>query len=92
MGDNAADLYELLGVAADAGEKELSRAYRASALLHHPDKNRDNPDAARLFHRVKDAYELLSDPRRRAAYDEKRRAQAAKRQRHGALSGERKRM
>ncbi|KAJ2772235.1 hypothetical protein IWQ56_001469 [Coemansia nantahalensis] len=90
--DDGADLYALLGVAAEAGEKELARAYRAKALQLHPDKNRDSPDAARLFHGVKDAYELLTDPQRRAAYDAQRRAQAAKRQRHTALSGERKRM
>ncbi|KAJ1730289.1 hypothetical protein LPJ61_003092 [Coemansia biformis] len=90
--DDGIDVYALLGVSAEAGEKELTRAYRAKALQHHPDKNRDSPDAVRLFHSVKAAYDLLSDPKRRAAYDERRRAQLAKRQRQGALSGERKRM
>ncbi|KAJ2785466.1 hypothetical protein H4R18_000549 [Coemansia javaensis] len=90
--DAEVDAYALLGVAAAAGERELSRAYRAKALQHHPDKNRGDPAAARLFHDVKAAYDLLSDPVRRAAYDERRRALLAKRQRLGALSSQRKRM
>ncbi|KAJ2392117.1 hypothetical protein H4S02_000958 [Coemansia sp. RSA 2611] len=90
--DSELDVYALLEISADAGEKEVTRAYRAKALQHHPDKNRDNPDAARIFHDIKAAYDLLLDAPRRAAYDERRRAQLAKRQRQSALSGQRKRM
>ncbi|KAJ2157668.1 hypothetical protein GGF46_004338 [Coemansia sp. RSA 552] len=86
------DVYELLGVSVEAGEKEVTRAYRLKALKHHPDKNRDNPNAAQLFHDIKRAYDLLLDPQQRTQYDEQRRAQLAKRQRQTALSSQRKRM
>ncbi|KAJ2082921.1 hypothetical protein H4R24_001191 [Coemansia sp. RSA 988] len=90
--DPERDVYELLDVSVEAGEKELARAYRAKALQYHPDKNRENPSAVQLFHDIKAAYDLLTDPQRRSEYNEKRKAQLAKRQRQNALSGQRKRM
>ncbi|KAJ2851749.1 hypothetical protein IWW36_000894 [Coemansia brasiliensis] len=90
--DAKVDLYELLGISADAGEKEITKAYRVKALQYHPDKNRDRPDAARLFHDIKAAYDLLTDPKQRSDYDAKRRVLIAKRQRQNALSSKRKRM
>ncbi|KAJ1725664.1 hypothetical protein LPJ53_000143 [Coemansia erecta] len=90
--DNEIDFYKLLGVEIDVGDKELTKAYRVKALQYHPDKNRDNPDASRIFHDIKSAYDLLTDPKRRAEYDEKLRAQIAKRQRQSAISSHRKRM
>ncbi|KAJ2830344.1 hypothetical protein FBU31_002505 [Coemansia sp. 'formosensis'] len=90
--DPEVDVYALLGVSVEASEKELTKAYRVKALQHHPDKNRDNPDAAKLFHDIKAAYDMLSDPQLRSDYDDKRRASIAKRQRLDALSGQRKRM
>ncbi|KAI8319193.1 DnaJ-domain-containing protein [Martensiomyces pterosporus] len=92
MADRDVDLYQLLGVSVEAGEKELNKAYRSKALQYHPDKNRDDPQAVQIFHDVKAAYDTLTDPKRRAEYNEKRKAVIAKRQRQGALSSQRKRM
>lgn len=63
------DPYSTLGVAQDATPKQLKRAYKQLALKVHPDKHH-GADAADTFRKVKDAYELLSDEKRRAEYDE----------------------
>ena len=64
-------LYELLGVTRNASAAEIKTAYRKQALLNHPDKNPDNPEAAReRFLRVTLAFEVLSDVERRTRYDE----------------------
>jgi hypothetical protein len=62
-------LYELLGVCPDASDEALKKAYRSLAKVHHPDLNPNDPDAARRFRQVTVAIEILSDAKRRAAYN-----------------------
>jgi len=62
-------LYATLGVATDAGEAEIRKAYRRLALRWHPDKNPDNQDATAEFQKISAAYEVLIDEERRSMYD-----------------------
>ena len=68
MATTEQDYYELLGVARDASHAEIKRAFRRLARELHPDVN-EEPDADRRFRAVAEAYEVLSDPERRRAYD-----------------------
>jgi molecular chaperone DnaJ len=63
------DPYEVLSVARNADEREVKRAFRALARELHPDLNRHDPEAEEKFKEVAEAYEILSDPERRATYD-----------------------
>jgi molecular chaperone DnaJ len=64
------DYYEVLCVQRNVSEGDLKKAYRRLAMKHHPDRNPDSDDAEELFKEVKEAYEILSDSRKRAAYDQ----------------------
>ena len=63
------DYYEVLGVSRDADEKDLKTAYRKLAMKNHPDRNPDDEAAAERFREATEAYEVLKDPQKRAAYD-----------------------
>lgn len=63
------DYYEVLGVAKNADEGELKKAYRRLAMKYHPDRNPDSKEAEDKFKEVKEAYEILTDANKRAAYD-----------------------
>jgi molecular chaperone DnaJ len=64
------DYYEVLGLARNATEAELKKAYRRLAMKFHPDRNPGDPEAEAAFKEVKEAWEVLKDPRKRAAYDQ----------------------
>ena len=64
------DYYEVLGVNRDASEEEIKKSYRKLAMKWHPDRNPDNPKAEDNFKDAKEAYEMLSDAQKRAAYDQ----------------------
>ena len=64
------DYYEVLGVNRDASEEDVKKAYRKLAMKWHPDRNPDNPRAEEHFKEAKEAYEVLTDPKKRPAYDQ----------------------
>src|ERR1700749_476391 len=63
------DYYEVLSVSRDANDQELKTAYRKLAMQYHPDRNPNNPEAEDKFKSCSEAYQVLSDPDKRAAYD-----------------------
>lgn len=65
------DFYKLLGVDRNASDAEIKKSYRRLAMKYHPDRNKDNPaEAEAKFKQIKEAYEVLSDPKKRSAYDQ----------------------
>ena len=65
------DFYKLLNVDRNASDTEIKKSYRSLAMKFHPDRNADNPEAAEVkFKQIKEAYEILSDSKKRSAYDQ----------------------
>jgi len=64
------DYYTTLGVNRDAAEEDIKKAYRKLAMKHHPDRNPDDKGSEEKFKEAKEAYEVLTDSRKRAAYDQ----------------------
>ena len=64
------DYYEILGVAKNASEAEVKKAFKRLAMKHHPDRNPDDKQAEENFKEAKEAYDILSDPQKRTAYDQ----------------------
>ncbi|HHY13779.1 MAG TPA: DnaJ domain-containing protein, partial [Thermoanaerobacterales bacterium] len=64
------DYYEILGISKDASEDEIKKAYRRLARKYHPDVNTDNHNAEEKFKEINEAYEVLSDSKKRTAYDQ----------------------
>ena len=64
------DYYEILEVAQNASETDIKKAYRRLAMKYHPDRNPGDSDAEARFKDAKEAYEVLSDPQKRSAYDQ----------------------
>ncbi|NOZ54476.1 MAG: molecular chaperone DnaJ [Gammaproteobacteria bacterium] len=81
------DYYEILGVNKNASEAELKKTFKRLAMKFHPDRNPDDNDAENKFKEAKEAYEVLSDAQKRAAYDQFGHAGVEGSAGHGAGSG-----
>lgn len=64
------DYYEILGVSRDADEREIKKAYKRLAMKHHPDRNQGDKESEAKFKEIKEAYEILTDAQKKAAYDQ----------------------
>ncbi|EDJ88522.1 heat shock protein [Haemophilus influenzae 22.1-21] len=64
------DYYEVLGLQKGASENDIKRAYKRLASKHHPDKNQGSKEAEEKFKEINEAYEVLGDDQKRAAYDQ----------------------
>ncbi|KAJ7355466.1 hypothetical protein DFH08DRAFT_500488 [Mycena albidolilacea] len=92
MSEPEVNPYELLSLTLECTEQDIRTAYRQTSRKVHPDRNRNDPDAARKFHVLTQSYELLLDPLRRLALDAKLRVKAARDERFKSYDNKRKNM
>src|SRR3989440_3306930 len=64
------DLYEVLSIPRNASADEIKKAHRKAVRQHHPDRNKNNPQAEEEFREAQEAYDILSDPQKRQNYDQ----------------------
>jgi len=64
------DYYQLLGVSRNASDDDIKKSFRRLAMKYHPDRNPDNAEALEQFKKIKEAHDVLSDPKKRSAYDQ----------------------
>ena len=64
------DYYQILGLEKGASDDEIKRAFRKLAIKYHPDKNQGNAEAEVKFKEINEAYQVLSDPEKKARYDQ----------------------
>src|SRR5687767_1895589 len=64
-----AEFYQTLGVARDASDEEIKKAYRKLAMAYHPDRNNGSAESEEKFKAITEAYDVLRDPNKRAVYD-----------------------
>ncbi|XP_022908353.2 dnaJ homolog subfamily C member 17 [Onthophagus taurus] len=86
------NLYKILQISIDSSTSDIKKAYRKKALKLHPDKNPDNPDAAKEFHKLSKILEILTDESARKAYDRVLKARQEAQIRHQALDSKRKKL
>ncbi|KAK4872685.1 hypothetical protein RN001_014714 [Aquatica leii] len=86
------DLYEILEIDPDSTLNDIKKAYRKKALQCHPDKNPDNPNAAKLFHQLTKILEVLTDESARRAYDRILKGKKEATLRHKQLDGKRRKL
>ncbi|KAG5893661.1 hypothetical protein JTB14_028815 [Gonioctena quinquepunctata] len=86
------DLYELLEIDLDTNVTDIKKAYRKKALLCHPDKNPDDPNASKKFHELSKVLEILTDASARAAYDKVLKGRKEAALRHKQLDSKRRKL
>ncbi|XP_018325701.1 dnaJ homolog subfamily C member 17 [Agrilus planipennis] len=87
-----ADLYEILEIEPSSTATDIKKAYRKKALQCHPDKNPENPNAAKQFHQLTKVLEILTDESARKAYDKVLRGKKEAAQRHKELDNKRRKL
>jgi molecular chaperone DnaJ len=70
MSQKNKDYYALLGLSSEAKEDDIKKAYRKLAMKHHPDRNQGNKESEKKFKEIQEAYDILSDPKKRQIYDQ----------------------